>query len=342
MIDIGEASLYQPLPGLLLPWYARHARKLPWRENKEPYRVWVSEIMLQQTRVEAVKDYYARFLSALPDLAALSRVDDDALMKLWAGLGYYSRARNMKKTAVLLMERGGEFPRDTKLLMTLPGVGEYTAAAIGSICFDLPTPAVDGNVVRISARLTAWEGEVDSPAVRRAISQALTAVCPPEAGSFTQALMELGATVCLPNGAPLCAKCPLAGICAAHRLRLETAFPITAPKKPRRAETKTVFLLTLPDGRAAFEKRPELGLLGGRYLLPILPGSRSPQEALSLAEGWGVEPEALLASKERTHIFTHLEWRMTCYHIACRKEGALVFFHPGEVPLPGAFAPFLR
>ena len=332
---------YPALPGLLLPWYQNNARPLPWRETRDPYRVWVSEIMLQQTRVEAVLGYYARFLHACPDVAALDSIQDDALLRLWAGLGYYSRARNMKKAARLIMEEhGGHFPGNIEGLRALPGVGEYTAAAIGSICFALKTPAVDGNVLRVVSRLAAWQGEMTTVAVRRAVCQALASVCPSEAGAFSQAMMELGATVCLPNGAPLCAKCPIAGICAAHRLRRETAFPVKAEKKPRRAEERTVLLLTLPDGRAALKKRPERGLLAGLYEPPNELGSLTAQQALSLAGEWGVQPLALISSRKRTHVFTHIEWRMTCYHIACGREGSLAFLRPGDVALPGAFAPF--
>ena len=203
------------LPALLLPWYASAARPLPWRETREPYRVWISEIMLQQTRVAAVLGYYARFLSVLPDVSALAAVEEERLLKLWEGLGYYSRARNLKRAAgILVREYGGNFPESYAALRALPGIGEYTAGAIASICFDLPTPAIDGNVLRIAARLADCGNCVDAPEPKRALRAALAAAYPPgQCGAFTQALMELGATVCLPNGAPLCGCCPAASLC---------------------------------------------------------------------------------------------------------------------------------
>ena len=210
--------MLEQLPGLLLPWFAEHRRDLPWRRDREPYHVWLSEIMLQQTRVEAVRGYYLRFLERLPDIAALASAPEDVLLKLWEGLGYYSRVRNLQKAAQCVMEQhGGEFPQELPAIRALPGIGDYTAGAIASICFEAPTAAVDGNVLRVILRLTAC---ADSPAdvrVRRRIGEELSAVYPAgHCGDFTQALMELGATVCLPNGAPQCDACPLRALCEAH------------------------------------------------------------------------------------------------------------------------------
>lgn len=209
---------FSALPGALLPWYSACARPLPWRETRDPYRVWISEIMLQQTRVAAVLEYYARFLAALPDVFALASVDEARLLKLWEGLGYYRRARNLKRAAeVIVSEYNGVFPEAHAALRALPGIGDYTAGAIASICFDASTPAIDGNVLRIAARLADCADCVDVPSTKRSLHEALAAAYPSgQCGAFTQALMELGATVCLPGGAPRCAVCPAASLCRSH------------------------------------------------------------------------------------------------------------------------------
>ena len=306
--------MLEQLPGLLLPWFAEHRRDLPWRRDREPYHVWLSEIMLQQTRVEAVRGYYLRFLERLPDIAALASAPEDVLLKLWEGLGYYSRVRNLQKAAQCVMEQhGGEFPRELPAIRALPGIGDYTAGAIASICFEAPTAAVDGNVLRVILRLTVC---ADSPAdvrVRRRIGEELSAVYPAgHCGDFTQALMELGATVCLPNGAPQCGACPLRALCEAHAQGTELQFPTKPPKKPRRIEEKTVFFLQC-GGQYAVRKRPETGLLAGLWELPNVEGTLDAQQALALLDSWGLVPEELTRTRERTHIFTHVEWRMRCY-----------------------------
>ena len=206
-----EENILSALPGVLLPWYRENRRELPWRRDREPYHVWLSEIMLQQTRVEAVKGYYTRFLEALPTIEDLANCDDDTLHKLWEGLGYYSRVRNLKKAANQIMKRhGGRFPDTYEEVRALSGIGDYTAGAICSICFDYPTPAVDGNVLRVISRLTEDATPIDLPARKKEVSQLLAAVYPAEAGDFTQALMELGATLCGPNWKPRCQECPCA------------------------------------------------------------------------------------------------------------------------------------
>ena len=216
--------ILKQLPSLLLPWFARHRRELPWRRDKEPYHVWLSEIMLQQTRVEAVRGYYERFLERLPTVGALARAEENELLKLWEGLGYYSRVRNLQKAAQCIVdEYGGVFPRTYDEIRALPGIGPYTAGAICSICFELPTPAVDGNVVRVLSRFLADDAPVTDERVKRETARRLAEVYPRgHCGDFTQALMELGATVCLPNGAPLCESCPLRELCRAHLAGTET------------------------------------------------------------------------------------------------------------------------
>ncbi len=333
------------LPGLLLPWFSVNARDLPWRRDREPYHVWVSEIMLQQTRVEAVKRYYTRFLQALPDIPALAAVDSDRLAKLWEGLGYYSRARSLRAAAQQIMScHGGVFPEHYTDVRALPGIGDYTAGAICSICFGQPTPAVDGNVLRVISRLTGDRRSVSAETTKRAVRAALTEVYPAgECGVFTQALMELGATVCLPNGAPDCAVCPAAELCCS-RAGDWRFLPVKAEKKARRREKLTVFLLRC-DGRTAVRRRGDDGLLAGLWEFPNVPGHLSPEEAILCAEQWGVHPRALESSLERKHVFTHVEWEMRCYHIRCAAappefiwadEAAL----RGEIALPTAFRMF--
>ena len=298
---------FSALPGRLLPWYEQNRRDLPWRRDREPYHVWLSEIMLQQTRVEAVKGYYARFLAALPTVEALAEADPELCHKLWEGLGYYSRVRNLQKAAqVIVQNLGGVFPRDYAGIRALPGVGDYTAGAVGSISFELPTPAVDGNVLRVAARLALDDRPVDRPAVKRELTAALAEIYPRgRCGDFTQALMELGATVCLPGGAPRCEACPLADLCEAHRAGAELTVPVRTAKKPRRQEAMTVFVLEAPQG-LALRKRPNTGLLAGLWELPHVPGLLEPAEALDQAAAWGIRVTELQRQAEKRHIFTHV------------------------------------
>jgi len=336
--------LFSQLPELLLPWYEQHKRDLPWREDREPYHVWLSEIMLQQTRVEAVRGYYVRFLEALPTIEALANAPAEQLNKLWEGLGYYTRVRNLQKAAQQVMERhGGVFPPDHTAIRDLAGIGDYTAGAIGSICFGLPTPAVDGNVLRVCSRLTADDSPIDKPQTKKKLTEALAAIYPEgRCGDFTQALMELGATVCAPNGAPRCECCPLSAICLAHREGIETELPIKTPKKPRRVEEMTVFLLHL-DGDYALNKRPDTGLLAGLWEFPHVPGKLALEDALAQLDAWGAVPEEIEKSVERTHIFTHVQWEMRGWHIRCRKlPENFAHGRPDACALPTAFRLFVE
>lgn len=313
-----DETRFSALPELLLPWYARHARDLPWRRDREPYHIWLSEIMLQQTRVEAVKGYYARFLAALPDIQALAEADGELVNKLWEGLGYYSRARNLHRAAKEIVSRyQGVFPADYEAIRALPGIGDYTAGAIGSIAFDLPTPAVDGNVLRVTSRITASRACVDDVQVKREIRDALAAIYPAgQCGQFTQSLMELGATVCIPNGVPDCANCPVREICSANAQSIQTLLPVRAAKRQRKQEIKTVLIFDC-DGSIALQKRPEQGLLAGLWQLPEAEGRLQPDQAVALAESWGVKPRDMLKQVEKNHIFTHIEWKMTGFYFRC-------------------------
>ena len=337
-------DLFSQLPALLLPWYQKNKRDLPWRQDREPYHVWLSEIMLQQTRVEAVKGYYSRFLAQLPTIDALAHAPQEQLNKLWEGLGYYSRVRNLQKAAAQILERhGGVFPTDHADIRELAGIGDYTAGAIGSICFELPTPAVDGNVLRVCSRLTADSAPIDKPQTKKALTEALARIYPQgHCGDFTQALMELGATVCVPNGAPQCQLCPLAGICLAHREGIETELPIKTAKKPRRVEEMTVFLLHAGENYA-LRKRPETGLLAGLWEFPHISGKLELEDALAQLEAWGAVPEEIERSVERTHIFTHVQWEMRGFFIRCKAlPPNYVHGAPAHYALPTAFRLFLE
>lgn len=338
-------TLSPQLPQWLLPWYEQNKRDLPWRQDREPYHIWVSEIMLQQTRVEAVKGYYTRFLAALPDIPALAACDDDALHKLWEGLGYYSRVRNLKKAAQQIISAyGGVFPRDYGSVRSLPGIGPYTAGAICSIAFDLPTPAVDGNVLRVVSRLWDDGTPIDTPEMKQAVTQALEAVYPAQAGLFTQALMELGATVCGPNRTPDCPRCPCAAHCLGYAHGTAVALPAKLPKREKRQEEKTVFILQC-DGCFALRRRPPKGLLAGLWEFPNVPGTLAPEAAIGLLGDWNLRPSELEKSITRKHIFTHIVWEMRGIYAQVREKAPeFTWMTPGEIDtqaaLPTAFRLF--
>ena len=302
----------------LLVWYGAEARDLPWRRDTEPYHVWLSEIMLQQTRVDTVIPYYERFLAALPDIPSLAAVDEAVLLKLWEGLGYYSRARSLQKAAkVICAEHGGRFPMDFDAIRALPGIGDYTAGAVSSIAFGKPTPAVDGNVARVASRLAELPADAADPAFRARLTDALRAVYPAgKSGDFTQSLMDLGATVCLPNGAPRCDDCPLALLCRANIHGSQGNYPLKKAKKDCLVEDRTVFLLECGE-RAALKKRPLGGLLGGLWGLPDTRGALTEAEAADYLRALGVSAGDLTSRPAARHIFTHLEWRMTVYAASC-------------------------
>ena len=332
----------------LLIWYESEKRDLPWRKDRNPYHVWVSEIMLQQTRVEAVKSYYTRFLTHLPDVRALADAPEELLLKLWEGLGYYNRVRNMQCAArQIVQEYGGNFPQTEAELLRLKGIGAYTAGAIGSICFELPTPAVDGNVLRVISRLCASEANIDLPKTKAEMTRALAEIYPNNAcGTFTQALMELGATVCVPNGEPHCDSCPIGQFCRANAENKVQKLPVRTDKKQRKAENMTVFLLYC-KGMIAVQKRPKNGLLAGLWEFPHVNGKITVQEALTVAQMWDTEPQMPLSAIERTHIFTHKEWHMRGMSFVCGKQSEkFVWATKKELSqkyaLPSAFSMFLE
>ena len=310
----------------LLSWYEVSARKLPWRENPSGYHVWVSEIMLQQTRVEAVIPYYRRFLEALPEVADLAACPEDKLLKLWEGLGYYSRVRNMQRCAVILTEQyGGKLPETYEELIKLPGIGPYTAGAIASIAFKKPVPAVDGNVLRVISRISASEEDILLPSVRNRIDSLLREIlmeeAPFAAGSFNQALMDLGATVCLPgagrSGSAVkarCGICPLQTLCLARQKNMVDCLPVRIPKTRRKKQERTI--LVVSDGKnTILGKRPEKGLLAGLYELPGLEGRKNEAEILAFLRKLGISPLRIKALPEAKHVFTHIDWMMTGWYI---------------------------
>jgi A/G-specific adenine glycosylase len=338
-------DVYKKLPQALIPWYRENKRDLPWRQDKEPYHVWLSEIMLQQTRVEAVKGFYARFLEALPTVAELAACDDEQLHKLWEGLGYYSRVRNLKKAAIRIMEdHGGVFPGQYSDIRALPGIGDYTAGAICSICFDLPRAAVDGNVLRVISRLTEDATPIDLPAYKKAVTASLETVYPAEAGEFTQALMELGATLCGPNWAPKCEECPCRDFCGGALHGTARQYPVKLPKKEKRVEEKTVFILSC-DGRYALRKRADTGLLAGLWEFPNVEGKLETAQALEALRQMGLRPREISRQIERKHIFTHIIWQMRGIYLEVSEETEDFIWLTGEqidaeAALPTAFRQF--
>lgn len=337
-----NTSILASLPPPLLAWYRANARDLPWRRTRDPYRIWVSEIMLQQTRVAAVLDYYARFLEALPTVEALATAPEERLMKLWEGLGYYSRARNLQKTARLVTERGG-FPDTYGGLLELPGVGEYTAAAIASAAFARPEPAVDGNVLRVVARLTDCHDDIALPQTKKTIRNQVRAVFPETEADiriFNQALMELGATVCVPGGPPKCLLCPVRNLCLGLARGTAEDLPVKAPKRARRMENKTVFLF-LREGKIALRKRPSSGLLADLWEFPNVDGALNEDAAGKEVSAWGLEPKNWKNRLTAKHVFTHVEWHMTGYTLEVSGSGPEEFVWVDTLEhhaVPSAFA----
>ena len=325
----------------LLEWYQLNKRDLPWRRTKDPYSVWVSEIMLQQTRVEAVKPYYERFLQTLPTVKDLAEADEETILKLWEGLGYYSRVRNMQKAAIQIMEEhNGEFPADYAKLLKLKGIGPYTAGAVGSIAFGLPVPAVDGNVLRVMSRITADASDISLQSTKKDWEKRITEILSAEySGEFNQALMELGATVCLPNGVPKCEICPVRKFCEAYHKGCTQLYPVKAEKKARTLEYLNVFFCV--DGeKIAISKRPEKGLLSGLWELPNSQREIAIPEAL---QEKGILQAEIIPMKNQKHIFTHVEWHMDCYFVKVfdKTTSDLFWVTPEEAEtsyaLPSAF-----
>ena len=350
-VVLEDEGLYQ-MGEPLIQWYRENKRILPWRDIVDPYRIWVSEIMLQQTRVEAVKPYYERFLSELPNVEALATASEDKLLKLWEGLGYYNRVRNMQKAAIQIMEEhGGEFPIEFEKIRNLTGIGNYTAGAIGSFAFGIPKPAVDGNVLRVVSRVTESYEDIMKQSVRTAMEQTLENVMPKDAaGDFNQGLIELGATVCVPNGAPKCDVCPVAYLCKAYQKGVQEQLPVKSKAKSRRIEKKTI--LILKDGETvAIRKRGKKGLLAGLYEFPNLEGHLTQKEVIAHCKTIGLSPLRIKKLQSAKHIFSHVEWEMIGYHIrvdelekSCKEEMIFVQWDElkKEYAMPSAFEAYVE
>ncbi len=344
------------IPNLLLKWYDTNKRALPWRKDPTPYRVWISEIMLQQTRVEAVKPYFRRFMDAFPDIETLAEADEEHLLKLWEGLGYYNRARNLQKAAIQIMkEHGGKMPDSRKGLLGLCGIGSYTAGAIASIAFGRREPAVDGNVLRVIARFRQDSRLVDDPKVKEAVEQDLREIMPAaRPGDFNQALMEIGTCVCVPNGAPLCGSCPLAEICMAHGTGTELDYPQKQKKAPRKIEERTI-LMVMDNDRIAIRRRREKGLLPGMYEFPSVDGFCTAEEVAGYLRGKGLYILCVRPLEDAKHVFTHREWHMKGYMVRVDElaskpgEGMpedWLYIEPWEIrekyPIPSAFGVYKK
>ena len=350
-VVLEEPELYE-IAEPVVGWFRQNKRDLPWRKDQDPYHVWVSEIMLQQTRVEAVKPYYERFLKELPRVKDLAEAKEDTLLKLWEGLGYYNRVRNMQKAAQQIMvDFHGGFPNTYEEILSLKGIGNYTAGAISAFAFGLPKPAVDGNVLRVVSRITGSREDIMKQSVRKAMERALEQVIPEDAASdFGQGLIELGAIVCVPNGEPKCAECPAAFACVARKQGLTAEIPVKKKAKARRIEKRTVVIFK--DGeKLAIRKRPGKGLLAGLYEFPNEEGKLTQKEVTAYSKEIGLMPVRVKKLESAKHIFSHVEWHMTGYEVIVdelektnKKE--FLFIHPEEIgqryPLPSAFETYIR
>lgn len=304
----------------LLAWYDKNKRDMIWRDHFDPYYIWLSEIMLQQTRIEAAKEYFIRFTNELPDIASLAQVSEDRLMKLWEGLGYYNRARNLQKAAKILVDHyGGTLPADFDALLSLPGIGPYTAGAIASMAFGIKAPAVDGNVLRVVMRYLACDDDIAKMSVRKKVEQQILSIMPERPGDFNQAIMELGEVVCIPNGAPHCTLCPIQNTCRANKGGCQEQYPKKAEKKTRRIEQRTLLVLE-QDGLIGIQKRPPKGLLAGLYEFPAWDGNLTEMDVTKKLEDLGIYPLDIQEIGRATHIFSHVEWHITGFHIVLNRN----------------------
>ncbi|MDR1158568.1 MAG: A/G-specific adenine glycosylase [Oscillospiraceae bacterium] len=319
----------------LLTWYETARRTLPFRNIKDPYYIWLSEIMAQQTRITALLPYFTAFVARFPTVADLAAADEHDVLKAWEGLGYYSRARNLRRAALCIMsEHGGQVPDEPDALRRLPGIGDYTAGAILSIAFGQKAPAVDGNVLRVHARIQCDDTDVTTPEARtRARVWVLSLMPDDRPGDMTQALMELGALRCLP-AAPRCGECPAVSFCGAHRAGRTRALPVKSPKKPQRVEKRSVYLLLDPEGRVLMRRRTE-ALLHGLWEFPSAPVAGVPllsDESCGRAE----------------HVFTHIRWQMEghlCRTPATSAPESHLWAAPEDfatLALPTAFRAFVK
>lgn len=346
-MEITEIELMKKMREPVIEWYQKNKRELPWRKEKNPYYIWLSEIMLQQTRIEAVKQYYDRFLKQLPTIQDLAEVEEEKLLKLWEGLGYYNRARNLKKTAQIIQEKyNGQMPSHYQELIELPGIGEYTVGAISSIAYNEPVPAVDGNVLRVVSRIIGSKRDVLENKTKKELIQKLKEIMPKQSGDFNQGLMELGELVCIPNGEPLCEKCPLQNICVAKKEDLTKIIPVRNQKIKRKKEEKTVFLLEF-ENKIAIRKRKNTGLLANMYEFPSIDRKITKKEWKEVLQNWCLTGNHIEKVGTHHHIFSHIEWDMIGYKVQVDgKNQEFIWVNKEEIlnkyPIPGAFVPFRK
>jgi len=316
----------------LIRWYETAKRDLPWRRTSDPYAVWISEIMLQQTRVEAVISYYHRFMSAFPAVYALAAAPEEAVLKAWEGLGYYSRARNLHKAAKIIAQTmGGIFPADYTALRELPGIGDYTAGAIASIAFGIPVPAIDGNVKRVISRLLGIRENVNQPAVLRDMRDRLIKAIPAgKASAFNQALMELGATVCIPRS-PRCEGCALADFCDACLAGDAETLPIIDRKKPPVEINVAVCLITYQNTVMVFRRRERL--LQGLYVFGLVEDMNDSSDILGYWAQHGLEARFVAALGDARHVFTHRVWNMEIVHLALSSKPSASFLDENDAQM---------
>jgi len=341
--DLSDLELLKKSVPFLLLWYEKNARILPWREDRDPYRIWISEIMLQQTRVETVIPYYDRFIKELPTIRSLADVPEDKLLKLWEGLGYYRRAINFKKGAqVVSKEFGGVIPGTLEHLKKIPGIGAYTAGAIASIAFGASVPAVDGNVIRVIARILGSRENYFTGKNKKTLEELVEKIIPEgKAGDFNQALMELGALVCLPNTQPLCGLCPMLTLCRGYKLNIADELPVKPLKKSRAIEEKTVFIM-ICNGYVAVRKRSSDSLLAGMWEFPNVNGCLSNDEAEEQLKDMGIKFLGISYKGKTKHIFTHIEWHLAIYKVQAQETQENIQWInrqqlEKEYALPGAF-----
>ncbi|MGN0592785.1 MAG: A/G-specific adenine glycosylase [Ruminococcus sp.] len=344
-----QQVLLQKIVQPLCQWYPAHARNLPWRRSCDPYHIWVSEIMLQQTRAETVKDYYTRFLTRFPTIQDLAQADEASVHKIWEGLGYYTRVRNLHAAAKGICHMyDGRFPTRFEEIRRLPGVGDYTAGAICSICYGQPVAAVDGNVLRVVMRLQDSFAEIDRLSVKQRVIRELSAVYPKDNGTLcgmlTQALMELGATVCIPGKNPNCTVCPLASLCLSRARQTFDQLPVRKPKAPKKIVPMTVFILCCDDQYAVCQ-RPMYGLLAGLWEFPNIEQSMDEQQIIHQVRTWGCKPLSITRTAEHTHVFTHLQWQMVGVYVSCGIQSSIFQWKTmeeitKELTIPAAFQKF--
>ena len=329
----------------LLTWYDKNKRVLPWRQDKEPYHVWISEIMLQQTRIEAVISYYERFMKELPDISSLAKVSEDKLLKLWEGLGYYNRARNLKKAAMIIEEQFyGIFPNTYSEIIQLPGIGEYTASAISSICFNEKQVTIDGNVMRVFTRFYNDSSNISKESTKKIIHEKLLSIMPQDSGKFNEGLMELGEVICIPNGKPKCEICPLKKYCKSYKNNNYFLYPVRDDKKIKEEIDITV-IIPIYDNEIFIRKRRDHGLLHGLYEFPNVVGKKELGDIYLLGSEFG-QVKDIKKSICYTHVFTHKKWKMQAYFVFLENVICKDFFYSiskieTNFALPTAFTPFL-